>query len=232
MTWTKLDDSFPDHPKIMGLSDAAFRLYVTGLCYANRQLTDGLVPKAWPAIKRKALSELLAAGLWEDAHSFYGIHDFLIYNKPRSEVMAQREAKTAAGAKGAASRWHRDGNAPVPDPSRPVLTHPEPEPTGRPLTFRLYEGMGWTIAPNVIHLLEELSEYDEEWLGSAFEEAAANRAKNLRYITAILEHWRDHGRDCECGKKRSAPTQDVRPVIVGGQAVKTFEQEAADARRA
>jgi hypothetical protein len=45
MTWIKLDDNFPDHIKVTDLSDKAFRLYITLLCYCNRLLTDGYVGK-------------------------------------------------------------------------------------------------------------------------------------------------------------------------------------------
>lgn len=41
MTWIKLDDNFPDNPKIRRLSDQAFRLYIKLLCYCGRFLTDG-----------------------------------------------------------------------------------------------------------------------------------------------------------------------------------------------
>jgi hypothetical protein len=43
MTWIKLDDNFPDHPKISKLSDEAFRLYIQLLCYCGRFLTDGYI---------------------------------------------------------------------------------------------------------------------------------------------------------------------------------------------
>jgi len=43
MSWVRLDDNFADHPKVMGLSDSAFRLYIESLCYANRYLTDGII---------------------------------------------------------------------------------------------------------------------------------------------------------------------------------------------
>ena len=41
MTWLRIDDAMVDHPKIIGLSDGAFRLHITALCYCARHLTDG-----------------------------------------------------------------------------------------------------------------------------------------------------------------------------------------------
>ena len=53
MSWTKLDDLFPGHPKVITLSDSAFRLHVTALCYCASQLTDGFIPS--PAIRTHSL---------------------------------------------------------------------------------------------------------------------------------------------------------------------------------
>ncbi len=37
MSWVRLDDGSPGHRKIVGLSDAAFRLWIVGLTYCNQQ---------------------------------------------------------------------------------------------------------------------------------------------------------------------------------------------------
>jgi hypothetical protein len=39
--WSRLDDASIDHPKILGLSDKAFRLWVCSIVYCSRHLTDG-----------------------------------------------------------------------------------------------------------------------------------------------------------------------------------------------
>lgn len=43
MTWIRIDDNLPDHPKLIGLSDSAFRLYISSLCYSSRYLCDGVI---------------------------------------------------------------------------------------------------------------------------------------------------------------------------------------------
>src|SRR3989442_1137875 len=89
--WVKLDDSFAEHPKILALSDAAFRLHVRALCYCGRYLTDGLIPRSFVGGSR-AWRELLAAGLW-DTHAEGGwqIHDWLDYQPTRDAVTQRRE---------------------------------------------------------------------------------------------------------------------------------------------
>lgn len=96
MAWTRIDDGFADHPKVIGLSDAAFRLHVHALCYAARTLTDGLVPHGWLTGGKgrrvpKAVTELVAARLWEEALPDYRIHDYLKYQPSRADAEGKRQ---------------------------------------------------------------------------------------------------------------------------------------------
>ena len=44
MTWAKIDDQFPDHPKVVAAGGDAAWLYVAALCYCQAKLTDGHIP--------------------------------------------------------------------------------------------------------------------------------------------------------------------------------------------
>ena len=44
MAWVKIDDQFADHPKVMQAGPLAAWLYVCGLCYCGRCLTNRLIP--------------------------------------------------------------------------------------------------------------------------------------------------------------------------------------------
>ena len=82
MTWIKLDDGFPNNPKILPLSDRAFRLYIEGLCYANQYLTDGFLTDA---ILRRLGDpcELLKAGVWVKVPEGVQIANYTeVSNKP------------------------------------------------------------------------------------------------------------------------------------------------------
>jgi hypothetical protein len=88
MPWLKLDDKFPDHPKVETLSDAAFRLHVSAMCHSARYLTDGHIAVSRPeklinGYCPELLDELLAVGLWEQNGTGYVIHDFTEWNKTR-----------------------------------------------------------------------------------------------------------------------------------------------------
>jgi hypothetical protein len=92
LTWIKLDDRAPRHPKIAGLSDRAFRWWVAGLCYASEFLTDGrLVAAFWRTVPTSSQRELIDAGLWLFDGKVVTIHDYLVHQTPRQMVERERE---------------------------------------------------------------------------------------------------------------------------------------------
>jgi hypothetical protein len=103
MTWVRVDDQFQDHPKFLDVSLAGVGLWVAGLAYCSRYLTDGFISDA--AAKRlggtkKLLDELKAAGLWRPVDGGWLIHDYTDYNHSADDVQRLREKKTAAGRVG------------------------------------------------------------------------------------------------------------------------------------
>lgn len=94
MTWIKLEDKTPRHPKIAGLSDRAFRAWIGSLCYASEFLTDGAIPSAFLiTVKPKIHQELIGAGLWKQAVDGSGrvvIHDYLEHQTARESVERER----------------------------------------------------------------------------------------------------------------------------------------------
>ena len=118
MVWARLEDTFTEHPKVVGLSDRAFRLHVTAIVYASRLKTDGLVPASMPrswGFAKKHSDELVAERLWEVTPKGFQVHDFLEYNPSKVEI-EEKSARLAsvrsnAGKAGAAKRWQTDGKA-------------------------------------------------------------------------------------------------------------------------
>ena len=121
MVWARLDDDFPQHPKVLGLSDPAFRLHVAAICYSAKWLTNGVVPfKIVGGLHPDAMGafgyadELVAAKVWDKDESveLYRIHDFLAYNKSREQVEKERasmETARKSGFRAAASSRRLDG---------------------------------------------------------------------------------------------------------------------------
>lgn len=106
MSWVKLDDQFTDHPKISEAGPLGGWLYVCGLTYCARYLTDGFIPASRvklmadiPNIQQVA-SKLVDLGLWEVADGGYLVHDYLEYNPSSDEARATKEARKRAGRRG------------------------------------------------------------------------------------------------------------------------------------
>jgi hypothetical protein len=101
MPWVRLDDRFPSHRKVALLSDRAFRLYVSALCWCSENLTEGKILDRELAVvarvrnTKAAAKELEDANLWDRVDDGWEIHDFLEYNPDRAKVKAGREANAA-----------------------------------------------------------------------------------------------------------------------------------------
>lgn len=113
MAWVRLDDGFPQHPKVIGVGPLGIAMQVAGLCYANRHLTDGFIPKAaiptllnFGELDEHAFKEvggmcwviarkLIDAGIWEEAAQGYQIHDYLDYQPSRESILRERERARA-----------------------------------------------------------------------------------------------------------------------------------------
>lgn len=92
MTWIKLDDKCPRHPKVAGLSDRAFRWWVQALCYASEFLTDGLLPASFlRTVPARVKDELLTSGLWFTQDVEWRIHDYLTHQTGRAEIERERD---------------------------------------------------------------------------------------------------------------------------------------------
>jgi hypothetical protein len=110
--FANFDDSFANHPKVIRLSDGAFRLHSSGILYCNHYRTDGIIRDVsistlMPKYRPSYLSELISGRLWIPvADDEYEIHDFLDWNRSRAQIEEDLERKRKAGRKGADSRWH------------------------------------------------------------------------------------------------------------------------------
>lgn len=101
MPWFRLDDNFDTHPKLVEVGPQAACVFVRGLCYSNRDLTDGVISKAvareLAGGRTKLESALVAVGLWHLDVGGYRIHDFLDFQPSRADVLEVRAKKAAAG---------------------------------------------------------------------------------------------------------------------------------------
>ncbi|MEV4041503.1 hypothetical protein [Streptomyces sp. NPDC049744] len=97
MPWVKLEDRFPSHRKVALLSDRAFRLHVSAICWSAENLTDGRIgDRELPHVAhirgiKATAKQLEEAGLWDRVDDGWLIHDYLDYNPSREQVVADRK---------------------------------------------------------------------------------------------------------------------------------------------
>ena len=124
MTWLKLDDQVTEHPKCVGLSCEAWTLWLHGLTYCSRNLTDGVIPDAIltrlsPCRRpRKAAQELVDAGLWDRIENAHSVHDYAQHQRTRNEIDNLKKASMERQKRSRERRQASNGG----DSSEPV-TH-------------------------------------------------------------------------------------------------------------
>lgn len=107
MTWLKLSTAMPNDAEIWSLSDQSWRLYVSALCYAQEQFSDGFVPenqikRLSPTAKPRHLKELcetrsgggesLLKKAVVNGVSGYMIRNFTRYNATATDRRRELEA--------------------------------------------------------------------------------------------------------------------------------------------
>lgn len=206
MTWVRLDDAFPEHPKVLALGDdyeAGVALHVRGLCYCARNLTDGHVPARMFREDAATIARLVEVGMWHEAEGGFVIHDYLDYNPSRAEALALAEARSAAGRLGAEARWNGKSHSkchstshgktmangcPVPVPE-PVPDTPSPEPP-TPQTPQGAEG--WTLRMNPSQITKLAKTFGDEQVRTAAIKLADDERQGLVTIKksfhALLKH--------------------------------------------
>lgn len=101
-TYITVHDGMPEHPKIEGLSDGAFRTLVEAWCWCSRNQTDGHIPEAsWkkrgtPANRK----ELLSGGMVETTPTGVYMHDYTLHQRTADEIAEQRRKNIENGRKG------------------------------------------------------------------------------------------------------------------------------------
>jgi len=100
------------------------------------------------------------------------------------------------------------------------LPLPSQQPT-RPNIFKLYEANIGPLTPIIAEVLQEAEEtYPMHWIEQAIRIAVENNVRRWRYVEAILESWKERGRD---EKDRRDTQEDAQRFLDGefGQFFKT-----------
>lgn len=93
MTWVKLDDAMPNHPKVVGLSVHAKWSLIEFWCHAAQYRTDGHISEgvAKRIARPKVIAELVDGGLVHRNGTGWVIHDWLEHNISAADAKKKRD---------------------------------------------------------------------------------------------------------------------------------------------
>lgn len=102
--WAKIDDGLPEHRKLFAAASEikragyarALAMVIQGICYSNRTLSDGFVPRNvvnsfHDSNPIETSSALVSANIWHAAKNGFQIHDYDHYQPNAEEVKRKRE---------------------------------------------------------------------------------------------------------------------------------------------
>ena len=243
MAWVRLDDQFTDHPKLATVGPIAGWVYVSGLCYAARYLTDGFVPETialrFAGSSPELLEKLVECSLWDKVNGGYQIHDFLDYNPPASKVKAEREAAKARmkGNRQEKSSGSSEVQQKFTRTSGEVHIPPSPSPDDdiaaqRRKAIEAIQQFGLFNASMLAQFDDMWPELVQErrlcWIDDAVRVARAKNASTPQYALKVLANAIHTGKapGYVNGESHDA---DTRPRV---PAPSKEDQAAADARQA
>lgn len=201
--YAKFDVLSPEHPKLAELPYRTRWTWFEGVCYCQRNLSDGFIP-AGIAKARGWLTDadrLIASGLWEKAPKGYRVHDYLDWNDSRADVEARIAHASKAGRASAAQRTVElpvePGVEPRVDPpldstfngqSNPALLYPAlpgnpPQERPVPELVTKYLGKLRSATPRAFERVTE-----QEILTIAAEEQI-NPEQAGRFLADVWEWW-------------------------------------------
>lgn len=110
LPWVRLDTTFFDHPKILGLvadnQHRAIVLHLAAMTYAGKHGTDGFIPREalmYLHGRKPDAEQLVRAHLWKENGGGWDINGWDEYQVSDEETQKRRDkAKNAAAA-----RWSR-----------------------------------------------------------------------------------------------------------------------------
>lgn len=131
--WARFVVDMPDNPKILPLSDAAFRCLIEATMYSRRLMTDGFLASRLALAKwgPEALQELCANDAEKpslvEVEGGYLIRDFAEHQETRAEIEKRRERLRANGRKGGLAKAKQVGKQPAKQKSSQPVAETETE---------------------------------------------------------------------------------------------------------
>jgi hypothetical protein len=143
--YVALDVEYDSDDKMILAGPMAELLYVRGLAFCKRTMSNGNISRAQLAVVGRGIpsasrhaATLVEVGAWVITSQGWHVAAWLKRNKSAEEIRGDREAKKAASSLANHRRWHTgpDGKAsqtcphcaPSPDPTSDPTSDPKPKP--------------------------------------------------------------------------------------------------------
>ena len=104
--FARLDLDYADHPKIVALSDSAFRAHIEMILYARKYMTDGYIPnRVANRVGFESVSELLTndeanPSLVKTEDGSYYLHGYEDMNETKAEIESRTRRNAENGKRG------------------------------------------------------------------------------------------------------------------------------------
>ena len=104
--FARLDLDYADHPKIVALSDSAFRAHIEMILYARKYMTDGYIPnRVANRVGFESVSELLTndeanPSLVKTEDGGYYLHGYEDMNETKAEIESRTRRNAENGKRG------------------------------------------------------------------------------------------------------------------------------------
>lgn len=98
-------------------------------------------------------------------------------------------------------------------PKTPQEEHPPGIDAELGEIYREYESNFGVLTPLIAEKLADIADhYPRDWIRSAFREAIAHEARNLKYVEAILKRWQSDGFNSKSRKERQNAKNTPKPA--------------------
>lgn len=198
--YARFDIAMDEHPKIMLLSDAAFRTLIEATLYSRRQLTDGFLadgvarrkwsPDALDELGRNDPEKPSLFAVEKDGVKGLMIHDYEKHQTTTADI----EAKRDAGRKGGLAKAKQNASKPLADTSNVPLAESK-QTSSAPLAITETETETETIASQSSAKKPSVR-LPKNWVPTAshFERAAASGVDLQKQVEAFRLHAETHDR--------------------------------------
>ena len=112
--FARLDLDYADHPKIVALSDSAFRAHIEMILYARKYMTDGYIPnRVANRVGFESVSELLTndeanPSLVKTEDGDYYLHGYADMNETKAEIESRTRRNAENGKRGGRPRKRKE----------------------------------------------------------------------------------------------------------------------------